>query len=583
MNHRNQPRFISMQLGLLSFLGCLALVGSGLARANTLEVDSPTEFSVQGCSLRQAIANHNAKGSVGFNSCLFGSENDKIDITNNITDVFLNSPLPAISGTLRIVSDLPVSMHGAYFTVNQGAKLGLYSMSDVVAGVADFRTNQSMFVNNGGNLIISGGTFSNNGAAGGIPDSGGVIFNRAGMVDVDGAVFKNNACIQRGCAIYNNAALTIEGAMFLENSGLPDGIGGAIYNDRLGSIRVSDGGAKNLIAQNSASYGGAIYNNHGAIRIASSNFSISDNSAGFNGGAIYTSGGGITISRGSGSVVTDIAIASNVAGDTGGGIYDHHGHLSISGIEIKGNTADHGGATAVTGNGGGLVVDNDSANITQTYFHDNVATSNGGAIYNTNGSSLSITASTFAHDLVTGADNQFGGAAAILNDGASEVAITNSTVVGELPDQDPEGIQVPSGTGEIVNVTLNEAVLSALGGDLSIRNSILAGVHCFFSASDAGNNLQFGDVLQCPGASADPALDPNGLQFNGGPTPTIAILKNSAAINAIPRKQCTGPRGNRLKTDQRGFTRPAPNQKGCDIGAFEFGAQPSTKEFVGEF
>ena len=44
----------------------------------------------------------------------------------------------------------------------------------------------------------------------------------------------------------------------------------------------------NLIAENSASYGGAIYNNHGAIRIASNNFSISDNSAGFNGGDMTT-------------------------------------------------------------------------------------------------------------------------------------------------------------------------------------------------------------------------------------------------------------------------------------------------------
>ena len=107
-----------------------------------------------------------------------------------------------------------------------------------------FRTNQSMFFNNGGILIISGGRFSNNGAAGGIPGSGGVIFNGAGAVSVDGAVFKNNGCIELGCAIYNNAALTIEGAMFLGNSGLPDGIGGAIYNDRLGSIRVIDGSTR---------------------------------------------------------------------------------------------------------------------------------------------------------------------------------------------------------------------------------------------------------------------------------------------------------------------------------------------------
>lgn len=42
----------------------------GLPRARTLTVDSPTEFSIQGHSLRQAIANHNARGSARLNTTL---------------------------------------------------------------------------------------------------------------------------------------------------------------------------------------------------------------------------------------------------------------------------------------------------------------------------------------------------------------------------------------------------------------------------------------------------------------------------------------------------------------------------------
>ena len=62
---------------------------------------------------------------------------------------------------------------------------------------------------------------------------------------------------------------------------------------------------------------------------------------------------------------------------------------------------------------------------------------------------------------------------------------------------------------------------------------------------------------------ANPGLDPNGLQDNGGPTQTIALLPGSPAIGAgsdnIPG--VTVP-----STDQRGVKRPSD---GIDIGAFQ--------------
>ena len=59
-----------------------------------------------------------------------------------------------------------------------------------------------------------------------------------------------------------------------------------------------------------------------------------------------------------------------------GGIYDKHSQLNVSGIEIKGNTADDFGEP-ISGHGAGLVVDHDNATVTQTYFHNNVATIKG--------------------------------------------------------------------------------------------------------------------------------------------------------------------------------------------------------------
>ena len=57
------------------------------------------------------------------------------------------------------------------------------------------------------------------------------------------------------------------------------------------------------------------------------------------------------------------------------------------------------------------------------------------------------------------------------------------------------------------------------------------------------------------------------LQNNGGPTPTIAMVTGSSAIDATPVNECTDAFGSPVSTDQRGITRP--QGKGCDIGAFE--------------
>jgi hypothetical protein len=74
----------------------------------------------------------------------------------------------------------------------------------------------------------------------------------------------------------------------------------------------------------------------------------------------------------------------------------------------------------------------------------------------------------------------------------------------------------------------------------------------------------------------DPKLDPNGLQNNGGPTKTIALLFGSPAIDAADD-------ANAPPRDQRGYVRPDV----ADIGAFEFGglipvtlANISTRAFV---
>ena len=87
--------------------------------------------------------------------------------------------------------------------------------------------------------------------------------------------------------------------------------------------------------------------------------------------------------------------------------------------------------------------------------------------------------------------------------------------------------------------------------------------------------------------NVDPQLDPSGLQANGGPTRTVALLASSPAIGVIPiagncEDEGDGPalpnaEGKAVSVDQRGEPRPGIAGRGCDVGAYEYQA-PVTKE-----
>ena len=97
-------------------------------------------------------------------------------------------------------------------------------------------------------------------------------------------------------------------------------------------------------------------------------------------------------------------------------------------------------------------------------------------------------------------------------------------------------------------------MLSSAHYNLSDDNSCIA----YFIQSGDLNNTAAG-------------LDPSGLQDNGGPTKTVALLSTSPAVNAIPvspTNYCTLVDGTTpVTTDQRGVSRP--QGAACDIGAYE--------------
>jgi hypothetical protein len=186
-----------------------------------------------------------------------------------------------------------------------------------------------------------------------------------------------------------------------------------------------------------------------------------------------------------------------------------------------------------------------TVNITNSTFAGNVSSGcAGGGALNENGI-MNVTNSTFS-----GNSGSIGGA--ISHNGLT-LNVTNSTFSN---NSGREGINANAGTATLRNTL--------------VVNSV--GRNCAGTITDGGSNLQFGGSTanSCGATIPTPAADPlggNTLADNGGPTPTIALLVGSAAIDAIPSANCA------VATDQRGIARPQGSA--CDIGAFELQPQAS--------
>jgi predicted outer membrane repeat protein len=214
--------------------------------------------------------------------------------------------------------------------------------------------------------------------------------------------------------------------------------------------------------------------------------------------------------------------------------------LTIIDSTISNNTADEGGAIC---SGGNLTIVNST-------FYGNVARERrGGAIRNYG--LLTITNSTF-----TG-NNAPGGIGGAVHNG-KYIGLTGSLVMNSTT----------------VSGNVGGGIFNRAGTTATLQNSIVAnnvGGNCRGVMTSGGYNLSSDETCKFKSSgdlnNTEAKLGP--LQENGGPTPTMALRADSAAIDAGNPGGCTGGR-KLLTTDQRG--RPRPDREdsgGCDIGAFE--------------
>ncbi|MFM8273119.1 MAG: choice-of-anchor Q domain-containing protein [Gemmata sp.] len=248
------------------------------------------------------------------------------------------------------------------------------------------------------------------------------------------------------------------------------------------------------------------------------------------GGAVATTGRAVIRS----SVFSgNRALALGQAGN-GGGIFSA-GSLTLFGCTFVSNSAHNG---SVPGGAGGALASSGDGTVTNCTFTANAATGTFGGVG--------------------------GGAIASLG---GTLLVRNSTVAGNSTSAN---LSTARGGG-----------IAVFSGSLTLQNTIVAGNTAGSGSPDIyGGYTSVGySLIQDPAGSfvygtqtmtdptnisgLDPLLGP--LRDNGGPTPTMALLPGSPAINAGNPAFSGDP-----ATDQRGFFRVAGGA--LDIGAFEFGS-----------
>lgn len=299
-------------------------------------------------------------------------------------------------------------------------------------------------------------------------------------------------------------------------------------------------------------------------------------------------GGGVAMLDGSLSVthsnLTDNALDGGSITE-GGGIFSCDGvvrveQTSIAHSIVSSHAIADGGGYAILREGKATI---DRSTLTEnSVFSEAIAEGAGGF---TAGAPVTIKRSTISSNLATApGSGDIAEAAGFLNANARSV-IVNSTIAyngatGAIADG---GGIITGGTGDKLILKSSTLVgnrangtTSSVGGNLlgsssaKLLNTIVAkgkatqGANCDAPVKSSGHDLEDKDTCgfnaQGDRVNKDPQLKT--LKDNGGPTETIALKRQSPAIDHAAKKSSPN-------RDQRGFKRVGRP----DIGAYEFGAK----------
>jgi len=366
----------------------------------------------------------------------------------------------------------------------------------------------------------------------------------------------------------------------LTNGALIDDNGGGIQNYNAATVNITNcnlfaiGAFSDNVAV--ATNGGGIYNRAGGtVNVTNCDFEATS-AAGGNGGCIYNSSTGrinVTNSR----LADSFASIDGTSGIVVSGVGNGGGIYNLGTMTVTNSTLYL--LVAFNNNGGGIY-NAGTMTVTNSVLYDITARTNGGAIYNGDFATINVINSTiYGNDAAAypaGHNATLGGG--IYNRGALNVS--NSTISGNSTDTTGGGIYNDSqATG---NATIKSTIIAkntAGTSDPDVAGSFASQGFNLVGSRDGSTGFTAAtDQTGTVASPLDPKLDANGVQNNGGPTQTVALLTGSPAIDKGTSNGLTGT----LTIDQRGVgyartvDKSVPNATGgdgTDIGAFEFGAQ----------
>lgn len=513
----------------------------------------------------------------GLLSAFSGTDTNYVFFTEDCS-ITITEPIP-ITGTNNVIDaqghNVSISGDNQFliFDIGEASSLTILGVT-ITAGQ---NTNGGAFyVNGGGVLVLSNCTLTANQAIGtnGLDGANGSSVQLGnggnghnatpGGAALGGAIFNLGSVVLMNCNVSSNSTAGGTGA-----NGGPGGNSSA-------SLGVGGNGGNGSVG--GAAFGAAIY--HAGDSLVVSNCIFSNNSVlggkGGSGGAGGTGtfsaglvGSGAAGGAASGAAIystndlgTNIIVQSTFSGNGAQGGDSANGGTSSSGQGVAG---PRGGDSF----GGALFVA--AGNVTNcTFFNDNATGGKGG-----DGGPATA-------NLGTGGNGGNGGnatGAAIYSKSSTtnfilSCTISNCSAFG--------GTNGAAGTGPFAGTAGSKGAshgsIANGGGTFVLMDTILAtnlsGGAGFGTIQDAGYNISFGTTITLNGTGSfktnDVKLGP--LQNNGGPTPTMALLAGSPALDRIPTN--SDPALNPFPPiDQRGVHRPINGK--ADIGAFEF-------EFAGE-
>jgi hypothetical protein len=310
-------------------------------------------------------------------------------------------------------------------------------------------------------------------------------------------------------------------------NGLSSGDGGGIRNK--GFLTLSN---MHVIQNESSGEGGGLANSGASAIAVLQNSSVMTNTGGLGGGGLYNGEGTLTL------------VASYINGNRetfayGGGIHNINGTVMVQNSTISRNTSKgNGGGIANSGLGIGDAV----TTLINSTVANNIADSNGGGIYDDGGT----------------------------NNTPANVFLYNATIYGNVAvNYSGGGISVNPGFPDYVtiwNTLISSNRLQSNVGPLQECDGTLNSQDYNLIRTTTGCTLNGITTHNKTNVSASVGT----LQFNGGATPTVALLAGSPAIDGGNPAGCIDDSAALLTTDQRGFLRPVGMR--CDIGAFEYGA-----------